>query len=206
MSQATSDNLSFCDALRAIMAGQRAQRAGWNGKGLCVFLKAGSAHGPFFGFEPGAEVQADNPATIDGVSVSLFRLDAPQDTAIRLPHVCLSYPTGTSVAWAPSQTDMLASDWSVLPSLAIEAEPVANEPARRGVLVIKAKDEPLVVKALREHGAVIIKRELFDMNQKTSLIIEHADLEPVTHGAIMPRYELFVSDQTLAIEFRKAAQ
>ena len=32
----------------------------------------------------------------------------------QLAHVCLHYPDGTNVPWAPSQTDMLAEDWFVV--------------------------------------------------------------------------------------------
>jgi hypothetical protein len=105
MSTAHTENLNFCDALRAIKAGKRAQRAGWNGKGLFAFLQPGSVHGPY--------LLPSNVPTIEGVSVGLFNVDAAEGTAMRLPHVCLSYPTGTFVAWAPSQTDMLASDWAI---------------------------------------------------------------------------------------------
>jgi hypothetical protein len=111
---ATTENLNFCDALRAIKSGKRAARAGWNGKGLFAFLKPGSVHGPYLGFQLGGAVTENHPSTIDGVSVSLFDTDGGENTAMRLPHVCLSYPTGTFVAWAPSQTDMLASDWKIV--------------------------------------------------------------------------------------------
>jgi hypothetical protein len=107
------ENLTFSDALAAIKAGKRVQRSGWNGKGLFAFLKPGLFHGPYLGFKPDDKIAPNHPSTIEGVSVSLFEHDAPEDTAMRLPHVCLSYPTGTFVAWAPSQTDMLASDWTV---------------------------------------------------------------------------------------------
>lgn len=114
MTNMTNENLNFCDALRAIKAGKRAQRSGWNGKGLFAFLNPGSVHGPYLGFTLGEPVAKDHPSTIEGVSVSLFETDGAEGTAMRLPHVCLSYPTGTFVAWAPSQTDLLASDWRVL--------------------------------------------------------------------------------------------
>lgn len=113
MTTTATENLNFCDALRAIKAGKRAQRAGWNGKGLFAFLMPGSVHGPYVGFELTANAPADHPSTIDGVSVSLFNTNGAEDTVIRYPQLCLSFPTGTFGAWAPSQTDMLASDWKI---------------------------------------------------------------------------------------------
>lgn len=114
MTRITTDNLNFCDALRAIKAGKRAQRAGWNGKGLHAFLQPGSVHGPYRGFELAEEKAPDNGETIDGLSVSLFNTNGAEHTAIRYPQLCLSFPTGTFGAWAPSQTDMLASDWKIV--------------------------------------------------------------------------------------------
>jgi hypothetical protein len=116
MSNPATDNLNFCDALRAIKAGKRAQRAGWNGKGLFAFLQPGSVHGPYLGpkFQLAMESAPDEGETIDGLSVSLFHTNAAEHTAIRYPQLCLSFPTGTFGAWAPSQTDMLASDWKIV--------------------------------------------------------------------------------------------
>lgn len=110
----TTDNLNFCDALRAIKSGKRAQRAGWNGKGLCAFLQPGTVHGPYVGFALAEDKLPDTGATIDGLSMSLFDTNGAEHTAIRYPQLCLSFPTGTFGAWAPSQTDMLASDWRIV--------------------------------------------------------------------------------------------
>lgn len=114
MSRIATDNLNFCDALRAIKSGKRAQRAGWHGKGLHAFLQPGSVHGPYAGFALAEESAPDNGETIDGLSVSLFNTNGAEHTAIRYPQLCLSFPTGTFGAWAPSQTDMLASDWKIV--------------------------------------------------------------------------------------------
>ena len=114
MSQPSTDNLNFCDALRAIKAGKRAQRAGWNGKGLFAFLQPGRVHGPYVGFALAACLLPDTGETIDGLSMSLFDTNGAEHTSIRYPQLCLSFPTGTFGAWAPSQTDMLASDWKIV--------------------------------------------------------------------------------------------
>lgn len=205
MSTAQTENLNFCDALRAIKAGKRAQRAGWNGKGLFAFLQPGSVHGPYVGFELDAKVPADHPSTIDGVSMSLFNVSGAEETAIRYPQLCLSFPTGTFGAWAPSQTDVLASDWKILEDVKEEPSP-APEGKRQGVITISAKEESAVTKALAEHGAVIIKRELYDMRTKVILIIEHADLDLVMRNTAMPRYMAVVNDHLHTIEFRKVDQ
>lgn len=113
MTQSATENLGFCEALRAIKAGKLVQRQGWNGKGLWVFMKPGSVHGPYLGFSLGQKVAPEHPSTVDGISLTLFNTDGADGTAMRYPQLCITYPTGTFGAWAPSQTDMLASDWRV---------------------------------------------------------------------------------------------
>lgn len=85
--------MDFSDALRAIKTGHLVRRAGWNGKGMFVFLVAGSTfvvnRAPLNRIFPeGAEV------TYQG-------------------HIDMKTADGTIVPWLASQTDVLAEDWEV---------------------------------------------------------------------------------------------
>lgn len=94
--------MDFSDALRAVKAGHRVRRAGWNGKGTFVFLNKGSA--------------AAQPAPhIGGVRTDLFeRGDA--GTVTRMPNLNMHAADGSTVTgWLASQTDMLAEDWEAVP-------------------------------------------------------------------------------------------
>jgi len=87
-------NMSFSEALFLIKRGKRLQRAGWNGKGMFVFLVPGSvfkvSRPPLLGIYPGG-------------------------TEIRYHgHVDMRTADGMVVPWLCSQTDLLAEDWQVV--------------------------------------------------------------------------------------------
>jgi hypothetical protein len=80
--------MDFGDAIRAMRVGHRVARAGWNGKGMYLFL--------------------DTPE-IEAVTMK------EGDQHVRLPvvpSVCMKTAQHTIVVgWLASQTDMLAVDW-----------------------------------------------------------------------------------------------
>lgn len=89
-----SPDLTFSEALDLIKAGKRLARAGWNGKGMFVFLVPGSTfkvnRPPLLGIYP------------DGTEVNYHA------------HVDMRTADGQIVPWLCSQTDMLANDWEVV--------------------------------------------------------------------------------------------
>ena len=93
--------LSFGMALEAVKLGRCVARAGWNGKGMMVFLIAGA-------------VDATKPGdVIEGVSRTMLD-EADVGTVTRMPALCLQTPSGSHVVgWLASQTDMLADDWAI---------------------------------------------------------------------------------------------
>lgn len=194
MTHSTTENLSFCDALRAIKSGKRAQRAGWNGKGLTAFLKQGSVHGPYLGFKLGQQVAVNHPSTIEGVSVSLFDTDGAEDTAVRLPHICLSYPTGPFVAWAPSQTDMLASDWKIVEDVKAEHPPLAK--LARGYVTVD-RLALRVITALKEFA---VSPPIPMSRNDLSFLVVHPSL-PVIEGDVLPTYRASWDDMTNDLRF-----
>lgn len=86
------DAMSFGHALAALRDGHRVARAGWNGKDMFIFLVQGST------FEV-------NRAPLLGIY--------PEGTVVNYqPHIDMRTADGTVVPWFPSQTDVLADDWS----------------------------------------------------------------------------------------------
>lgn len=87
-------DVDFGGALVALKAGLRVRRAGWNGKGMFLFLVPGSTF-------------AVSRAPLLGIY--------PEGTVINYcPHIDMKTVDGSIVPWLASQTDMLAEDWEVL--------------------------------------------------------------------------------------------
>lgn len=84
-------NLTFSQALNHIKNGAKMQRAGWNGKGMFVFLVPGSTfivnRPPLLGIYP------------EGTEITYHA------------HIDMKTADGQIVPWLCSQTDMLAEDW-----------------------------------------------------------------------------------------------
>ena len=83
--------MNFSEALTVLKAGKRIAREGWNGKGMFVFLVAGStfkvSRAPLNQFyEEGAEVT--------------YR-----------PHLDMKATDGTIGVWLASTSDILSEDW-----------------------------------------------------------------------------------------------
>lgn len=87
--------MDFGGALRELRAGNKVARAGWNGKGMFLFLVPGSTfkvnRPPLLGIYP------------EGQEVNYHA------------HVDMKTADGQIVPWLCSQTDMLATDWCVAP-------------------------------------------------------------------------------------------
>ena len=83
--------LDFAAVVRGLKAGKRYARAGWNGKGMFIFLVPGSRF----------KVNREPLLSIlgDGTEVDYHG------------HVDMRTATGQIVPWLCSQTDLLAEDW-----------------------------------------------------------------------------------------------
>lgn len=86
-SPVNQDGADFSDALVWLKNGEHVRRTGWNGKGLWL--------------------EYIEPYT--SVDLPFIRLVYPVPGNGSLP-----YPNGARVPWAPSQTDMLATDWQLV--------------------------------------------------------------------------------------------
>jgi len=86
--------MTFGDAIEAIKKGYKVARAGWNGKGMFLFLVPGSNfkvnRPPLLGIYPeGAEINYQ-------------------------PHIDMKTAQDTVVPWLASQSDILADDWQIV--------------------------------------------------------------------------------------------
>ena len=83
--------MDFGNAVRELKAGKKVARAGWNGKGMFVFLV------------PGSNFKVNRPPLL-GIY--------PEGTEINYrPHIDLKGADGSVSTWAPSCSDALAEDW-----------------------------------------------------------------------------------------------
>lgn len=82
----------------------RAARSGWNGKGMWVAYTPGSSFPP--------------DAAKPGHAAYNRALEAPNEQVRLCPHIDMRAADGSMViGWLASQTDMLAKDWVLLPSV-----------------------------------------------------------------------------------------
>lgn len=86
--------MDFSDALRALKAGERVSRSGWNGKGMFLFLVPGSVFA--VNREPLLSIMGE------GTRVQYHA------------HIDMKTAQGYVVPWLASQSDMLAEDWEVV--------------------------------------------------------------------------------------------
>lgn len=86
--------LTFGDAVAELKAGKKVARAGWNGKGMFLFLVPGSTfkvnRPPLLGIYP------------EGHEVNYC------------PHIDMKTADDRVVPWLASQTDVLAEDWRIV--------------------------------------------------------------------------------------------
>jgi len=90
-----NEGFDFGVALSHLRDGSRVVRSGWNGKDMFLYLVSGSTF------------TVDRPPLL-GIY--------PEGTVIEYcPHIDMRTADGKCVPWLASQTDLLASDWSIAP-------------------------------------------------------------------------------------------
>ena len=89
--------LTFGQAIEALKQGKKVARAGWNGKGMFLFLVPGSTfkvnRSPLLGIHP------------EGTEVNYCS------------HIDMKTADDKVVPWLASQTDVLAEDWDIVENL-----------------------------------------------------------------------------------------
>jgi len=99
-----SQLFTFGDALACLKNGYPVARTGWNGKGMWIL------------FTPGGVISANN-AKLTPSACAIHRQAILDGELVTLdPHIDMRTAAGTvAVGWQPTQADMLASDWFVVP-------------------------------------------------------------------------------------------
>lgn len=86
--------MNFGQAVEALKEGKKVSRAGWNGKGMFLFLV------------PGSTFKVSRPPLID-----IYH----EGTEINYcPHIDMKTADDKVVPWLASQTDVLAEDWGTV--------------------------------------------------------------------------------------------
>ena len=86
--------MDFSEALKALKQGQRVARAGWNGKGMFIFVVPGSTF----------EVNREPLLSVMG-----------EGTVVDYhPHIDMKTAQGYIVPWLASQADLFAEDWEAV--------------------------------------------------------------------------------------------
>ena len=98
--------MDFGDALRALKAGEKVARAGWNGKGMWLSLSC----------EGGSLAMARSTPSQGFWSENNRRYAEDNGGhATVLPWITMKTATGEILmGWLASQTDMLAEDWGIV--------------------------------------------------------------------------------------------
>lgn len=89
-------NLDFGQALAALKAGHRVARAGWNGKGMYLYLVPENRYAP---------------TTAAGHAIAAHHDDGLVPYGA---YIAMKTAQENVVPWLASQTDVLAEDWLVL--------------------------------------------------------------------------------------------
>jgi hypothetical protein len=99
----STDRMSFGDALKALKAGEKISRAGWNGRGMFLWLKPETTiKSEWCKDELLKHLADENGGEILGLgTVCMYTHDSTGRKAIL---------TG----WLASQSDMLSEDWVIL--------------------------------------------------------------------------------------------
>lgn len=86
--------MNFSEALELIKQGAKLTRTNWNGRGMFVYLVAGSQF-------------VVNRAPLNQIY--------PEGTVINYrPHIDLKAADGSCGVWSPSNSDVLADDWEIV--------------------------------------------------------------------------------------------
>lgn len=108
--------MDFSTALENVIKhGKIAFRDNWNGKGQFICLNKGRHwfnEDQYFPQEGGRKTIVEaKVVAIEGIDANLFERGSFGTTTV-LPNLYLMNTNGSMVPWAPSQSDMLAQDWS----------------------------------------------------------------------------------------------
>lgn len=96
------EGMTFGKAIKAMKKGNKVARAGWNGKGMFIYLVRGQ------------EVPYENLRNEALLALSSTPVNETRTIRIN-PHIDMYAADGSIVVgWLASQTDMIATDWGIV--------------------------------------------------------------------------------------------
>jgi hypothetical protein len=102
-----TDNHTFGEAIVALKEGKRVSRAGWNGKGMFIFMQVPS--------EIAEHVVPNMQSLPMAVKAEFLKRATEGITGIRYKNqLAMVYPDNTIYGWVASPSDVLESDWCIL--------------------------------------------------------------------------------------------
>lgn len=85
--------MDFSEALELVQSGKRIARDGWNGRGMFLYYVPAGSYAP---------------------STDIARAYFEGNNVPYQPYIAFKTVDETVVPWVPSQTDILARDWTVM--------------------------------------------------------------------------------------------
>jgi hypothetical protein len=110
------DNLTFGAALEAVAAGKMAARAGWNSKGMFIFMRPADELTPAFIVDKVKSLPQAVKYFIAKKYGSETHYASGDEITVKFgSYLCMYAADGSIVnGWLASQTDMLAQDWTII--------------------------------------------------------------------------------------------
>jgi hypothetical protein len=117
------NNLDFGEAIKALKQGKRVARAGWNGKGLFIFMQVPAT----IPMEVVPKMQS-LPDSVKDEFRKRFEIGSLNDLSAYPPgvdpiemnaikyknQIAMVYPDNTIYGWVASPSDVLEEDWCIL--------------------------------------------------------------------------------------------
>lgn len=109
LTQLGNTQLSFGQAVELVQQGKLVARAGWNGKGMFIFMRPEDT----IDIETIVNKIKSLPQSVKDYFDSIDDKVNPGEQGIKFtPYLCMKAADNTVVnGWLASQTDMLSSDW-----------------------------------------------------------------------------------------------
>lgn len=114
------NNLPFGLAIEALKQGKRVQRAGWNGKGLFIFMQVPSSVDNSIvprmtSLPQSVKNEFDQRLNNAKEHCSKYNVDPLEVNSIRYQNqIAMVYPDNNIYGWVASPSDVLENDWIIL--------------------------------------------------------------------------------------------
>jgi hypothetical protein len=107
--------MNYGEALQLVKEGKLAQRAGWNGKGMFIFMRPGDTLKTSFILQVKSLPESVKKWIDENIDDKVNQGESGLQDVVFTPYLCLKAADNSIVnGWLASQTDMLAEDWQTI--------------------------------------------------------------------------------------------